>query len=1171
MELFNSLTLRVNDWAKSRTNSTFNITGSSIEDWPLFLNALLKNPNSSLDNASHLIVLPSVSQAENLYQTLKGPTFEDRLIYFPSLEVNPYSTILPSESDLYRRFHALYRLSVEHTKHHIVITSFEGMLMILPPPSIFSKNIFTLKISDIIAPYDLAKNLVAMGYVSNSTAEEAGTFSKRGEIFDIYPINGRPIRLHYFDEMIEEMFYISIADQRTDKSKIIEQVDICIAPPAILKDEYITNFKNNIPMPSPAFKERHKRRTEVFSQLSSNQLFKEYPAFIPLFFKESFLLSDYINISNNSIVTILNSQETIQNCSEYIDELKENFELKNDDISSDNLLPRPESIFFTSPDKLLNKTAGKKLLVDEVNLHSHLEIDLENSVELKIEPATIFFNKLVPIKTDNFSFIKQILEKLKEFFKSSGDIYVCSINKFFRDELQYLLDENSFPQSLLQRIHYINNNIEKGFYYPAEKSLFLSEGDLFTSKKIKTSKHTPKNVDLFAEQMASLKIGDYVVHSEHGIGEYCGLETLDVGGTTNDYLTIKYLNEDKVYVPVYKINLIQKYADEAAKVSVANLRLNKFKQIKERAKGSAKKLAFDLLRLQAEREASSAYAFSTPDHHFNEFELEFPFRETDDQIQAIHNVLKDMQKNSPMDHLVCGDVGFGKTEVAMRAAYLAVLDKKQVAVLVPTTILALQHYNSFCDRFKKFPVKVEFLSRFKSAKESLAIKDDLKEGKIDILIGTHKLLSDQVSFHDLGLVIVDEEQRFGVGHKEKLKLMKKSVDFLTLTATPIPRTMQMAFLGLRDLSLIQTPPPKRQSIKTYITKYDDSVIKTAIEKELARGGQIFFVHNKVMSIEKKAIELQELVPTAKILIAHGQLPEKELEKRMVDFYAGYFNILLSTTIIESGLDIPNANTLIIDRADTFGLSQLHQLRGRIGRSTKKAYAYFTVPSNRNLTEIAEKRLKALQTYADMGSGFSIASSDLEIRGAGDILGAEQSGHLNEIGLELYMDLLKESIREIKGERQSNNRNIEIQTPFPAFIPNDFIPNASERLKYYKKISNASSVEVIEAIRGEMHDIFGHFPQEVNNLFSIILTRTNLIEVGVRSAKVTYEKIMISFDKMILDSDEKLKNGIIEAFINKPKKYIFSPDYMVTYTHKEKLTPEALIALSKEISKEITNQ
>jgi transcription-repair coupling factor (superfamily II helicase) len=572
-----------------------------------------------------------------------------------------------------------------------------------------------------------------------------------------------------------------------------------------------------------------------------------------------------------------------------------------------------------------------------------------------------------------------------------------------------------------------------------------------------------------------------------------------------------------------------------------------------------------LIKLQAERKLKGGYQYSAPDHMFKEFELSFAFEETPDQSKAISDVLSDMQDEFSMDRLVCGDVGFGKTEVAMRAAMKAVLDKKQVVILVPTTVLALQHFHSFKKRFENFPVIVDFISRFKTPKEKLQTMLNVSEGKVDILIGTHAVLSDKLVFHDLGLLVIDEEHRFGVGHKEKLKVLKTGIDVLTMTATPIPRTLQLSFLGIRDLSLIQTAPPRRQSIKTYIIKEDDLTLKSAIEKELSRGGQIYYVHNRVHDIEEHEIYLKKLVPKARISVTHGQMNERELEKRINDFYDHKSDILLATTIIESGIDIPNANTMIIDRADTYGLAQLHQLRGRIGRSDRKAYAYFMVPENKLLSETSQRRLQALQTYAEMGGGFSLASSDMEIRGAGDILGGEQSGHIEGIGLEFYMDLLQEAVQEIRGEQKVSVKNIEIQAPFSAYIPNGYIPDHALRLKYYKRLSNCAEMARLEDIIGEITDAFGLIPRELEALFAILRSRIFFQPLGIKLIKVSSSNIHLYFEQDILNHNAQLRDKMLSFFMNKPKLYKLNPDSSVTCLFKDPVNQHMLLEFAKHIA------
>ena len=912
-------------------------------------------------------------------------------------------------------------------------------------------------------------------------------------------MNRGPIRLHYFDDMIEEVFEIQKDTLKTDRSKALEKVEVGPSPRMFCKSEFATHLRGAIPTPLASHREKFNYRKEILGKLSDGFMFEGYPAFVPLFTEENEKLFDYLG--NKFRLHIFDEFHCLEDWERFYDDMEEEYRYSQDDQNSFQILPGPEHLFYKN---ILENQNSEKISIVDFNVS--YELDGGNTpIELNHMPLRQFLDLEVSASIDKKEFFSAFFEKIKKVFKHSGEIRFFHSTEASKEEFKHLCDIYEVERSLLDRIHFDSFPLKQGFYYDSEKTLFLTEGDLFSTKRRKVKEVSQKDLDLFAEQIATLSKGDYVIHSDHGIGKYLGLESLDLKEDQADFLVIEYANSDKVYVPVYKMNLIQKHANAVASISLDSLRSNKFAALKKRASQSVKKLAFDLLKLQAERQSAQAFSFSPPDHYFKEFELAFEFQETPDQTKAIDRVIDDMQKPQPMDHLVCGDVGFGKTEVAIRAAFKAVLDKKQVAVLVPTTILALQHFNSFKKRLRQFPVTVEFISRFKTTKETNKILADLAEGKIDIIIGTHKLLSDKVKFGDLGLVVVDEEQRFGVNHKEKLKLLKANVDFLTLTATPIPRTLQLSFLGLRDLSLIKTPPPKRQSIKTYIIKEDPLTLQTAIQKELNRGGQVFIVHNKVHDIEDFSAKIRELVPEANIVIGHGQLPEKELEKRMQGFYEGKYQILIATTIIESGIDIPNANTIIIDRADTYGLSQLHQLRGRIGRSDRKAYAYFVIPSDRNLSLVAEKRLKALQTFAEMGSGFNIASCDLEIRGAGDILGAHQSGHIEAIGLELYMELLQDAIRELKGEKQVFNKNIEITSPFASYIPNFYIEDSSERLRQYKRLSNTTSHDQLEEIIEELNDIYGPIPAELKNLVVLLKARIILAKSGLKSIQLNNPK------------------------------------------------------------------
>ncbi|MBC7540081.1 MAG: transcription-repair coupling factor [Bacteriovorax sp.] len=1161
MSHFNSLLQRIFNWDE-HGSSQLHIYGTNMEQWAFILNIFLQESPQLLLKKSHLIITSSNDEAEELSQTLQGVD----VLFYPGLDASPYSGVISSEKSFYDRLEVLSRLNkFKATKNNfILITSFEALSLKMPPPQFFNEFSFNLLIDDIIAPIELAKKLVGLGYSSVTSVEEPGTFIQKGQIFDLYPVGSAPVRLAYFDDLIESIHEIDLDTQKSIKENALTSVTIAPAAGIFSTHDFPVTLRENLPQFGPSLKNKFEFRKALFARLSEGQLFENYPVYIPLFFKQAATLFDFFNI-DDCIVSVLNANETHRSFLELTETLRVEFENEEESLKSENILPHFEHLYDFSFFQELEKK--KVIMVDQLNISMNFG-EISDAIDLRLIKTKTFLNQFVNPALTKPEYIKASLSFLKKHFEFQGNVYFSSYSESSKAEILHLIELQDYPGDLKSRIEFLPFKVTEGFYYEGEKFLIMTDGDLFAAKKTKVQKSSKVDLDLFAEQIATLKVGDYVIHSEYGVGEYLGLEALNIAGDKTDFLVLKYAENDKVYVPVYKLNQIQKHADSHTGLKKDSLRTNKFQLLKARARTSAKVLAFDLLKLQAERQSSVAYAFSEPDHLYKEFELAFPFEETPDQARAIEEVLEAMQKPLPMDFLVCGDVGFGKTEVAMRAAFKAVEDKKQVAVLVPTTILALQHFNSFTKRFKEFPVRIEFISRFKSPKESKEILAKAERGEIDILIGTHKLLSDKLKFYDLGLVIVDEEQRFGVGHKEKLKLMKASVDFLTLTATPIPRTLQMAFLGLRDLSLIKTAPPRRQSIKTYVIKEDDLTIQTAIQKELQRGGQVFVVHNKVHDIEEYTASIRELVPEAKITFAHGQMGERELEDRINSFYNGAYQVLVATTIIESGIDIPNANTMIIDRADTYGLSQLHQLRGRIGRSDKKAYAYFVIPRMREISSVAQKRLHALQTYAEMGSGFNIASVDLEIRGAGDILGGSQSGHIEAVGLELYMELLKDAIHEIKGEKKILKKDIEILTPFPAFIPNHYISDPGERLKQYKRLSNCETIDLLEKIRDEFQDVYGLFSEELSNLFVVLETRIHLQTLGLKSVQVGGTAITLKFDRGFLESSPELRDRVVGFFISRPKIYQFTPDYRVIYNHKTNVSQNDLLKFAKDISQQI---
>ncbi len=1155
MTLFSAISNKINYWLQNQEELSFK--GVSPNQWCLLAGCYF---SGQLFDSTHLLVCADQDEAEDVFDALKHLK---NISFYPGHNHSLYSSIMTSESALLTRWSVLQKL--QNNSPTIIVTTLEASLLLGPDQDFFQKNSFLVKKDDIISPFDLAKKLTEMGYFPASTIEEPGTFARRGEIFDIYPISHPPIRIHYFDDLIEEIFTIDLETQKTIRETVFSEV--CLIPGAgfLTKDPFAGRLRSRLPQAQPAFKNKYEARKQLFSRVSEGQLFENYPLYIPLFFEAPKTLLDFLPA--NTKITFINHDNGINNFEHFIAGQREDYEHLSEDVESSSVIPGPESFYLDR----FPKTAFKKLYIDQLDIAVNLDTPFDKELHLNLEKLKSYLQTKLQISgnvpENKYEYIKGSLKILRKELNVHGHLVVNYKSENARQELQFLLEENGLNE-LGSRLQYVYGKLDEGFYYKNEHIFVLSEGDFFSIKKKKTKQVKATNKDLFAEQLATLKINDYVIHRDFGIGVYKGLETIQAGDQQSDYLVILYEDNDKVYVPVYKLNLVQKHADSSSGLKVASLKSKKFSELKQKARGSVKKLAFDLLKLQAERKLRGGFPYSPPDHLFKEFELSFAFEETPDQQKAIQDVLEDMQNQYPMDRLVCGDVGFGKTEVAMRAAMKAVLDKKQVVVLVPTTVLALQHYHSFVKRYENFPVNINFISRFKTTKQKNEVMTEVAEGKVDILIGTHAVLSDKLEFHDLGLLIIDEEHRFGVAHKEKLKVLKTGVDVLTMTATPIPRTLQLSFLGIRDLSLIQTAPPRRQAIKTYIIKEDDLTLKSAIEKELSRGGQIYYVHNRVHDIEEHEIYLKKLVPKARISVTHGQMNERELEKRINDFYDHKSDILLATTIIESGIDIPNANTMIIDRADTYGLAQLHQLRGRIGRSDRKAYAYFIVPENKILSESAQRRLQALQTYAEMGSGFALASSDMEIRGAGDILGGEQSGHIEAIGLEFYMDLLQEAIQEIKGEQKVSVKNIEIQAPFSAYIPNGYIPDHALRLKYYKRLSNCNDLGRLEEIVTELSDAFGMTPKELEALYSILRSRIIFQPLGIRLVKVSGSQIGLFFDQEILNWNHQLRDKMLNFFMNKPKFYKINPDSSVNALFKEPVSHHILLEFAKHIAAEM---
>jgi len=711
------------------------------------------------------------------------------------------------------------------------------------------------------------------------------------------------------------------------------------------------------------------------------------------------------------------------------------------------------------------------------------------------------------------------LERIDDWIRAGSRVFLVCGSEPEKARLARLLNEYDQPfiepaeripfRDGVPGLYLLRGALSQGFEFPEQGMIFLHEEDIF-GKKVRK----PRLAEVPLPERVNLKDlvpGDHVVHIDFGIGRYLGLKTLEIGGLVGDYLHLQYEGDDKLYLPVDRASRIQKYVStEESPPGLDRLGSTAWVRTKQKVRESVLAMAEELVSLYAVRTVRKGHAFSTMDAAYREFEATFPFEETPDQGRAIEDVIRDMEHERPMDRLVCGDVGYGKTEVAVRAAYKAVMDGKQVALLVPTTVLAQQHYVNFRKRFEDQPVEVQMLSRFRSPREQRRILEAVTAGRVDIIIGTHRLLQKDVGFRDLGLLILDEEQRFGVRHKETLKKLRAEVDVLTLTATPIPRTLQMSLLGLRDLSTIRTPPQDRHAIETYIVPFDDEIVRRALVFELDRGGQAFFVHNRVSDIELVAGRIRELVPGARIAVGHGQMTEKALERVMMDFVQGKIDVLVCTTIIESGLDIPNVNTLLVHRAERFGLAQLYQLRGRVGRSERQAYAYFIVRDEERLSDDARKRLEALHQFTELGSGFRIARHDLEIRGAGNLLGASQSGQVKAVGYDLYMEFLETAIRKLKGEEVVEEVDPEIHLDMPAYLPREYIEDSTQRLSFYKRLASAPDHDEVERLRGEIQDRYGPLPSAACILLDLIHVKVRLRRMRIREARLAEGGLMLTF-------------------------------------------------------------
>ncbi len=1013
------------------------------------------------------------------------------ILHFPDWETLPYDVFSPLPEIISERLRTLSVLP--DTRQGALVVSISTLMHKIAPREHVLAYSFSIQVG---ADFNLELNRVkleSVGYQCVSQVYQHGEFAVRGSIVDLFPMGSQlPYRIELFDEEIESIRTFDPDSQRSLEK--IDSIDLFPTREFPFTDQAIKHFRRSFRNYFPEVSDKNVLYQDVSKGITPGGI--EY--YLPLFVENTNSLFDYLP-EKSALILASDCQPAVD---QFYSEAEERFQQRKYDV--DRPLLDPSDLFF-APDCFLAQLEGF------------------NRVQVSSEPGLDDFNcQPLPELTIDSRF-KEPAEKLHQFLRQfSGKVLFVSETAGHRESLLDKLKSYKIKPKVFQDWQAFVAEPADGLLAvvvaPLDSGLLLNDpsiaiicerqlsGDKVQQRRRRV-KSAARELENVFNNLNELTIGSAVVHQDHGVGRYLGLQTLDVGGITAEFLTLQYADDDKLYVPVSSLHLIGRYSG----VNLENAPLHKlgndrWSKAKKKAMERARDVAAELLDIHAKRAAKQGHAFQFDLEEYDTFSAEFPFEETVDQKTAIDALCQDMLQEKPMDRVVCGDVGFGKTEVAMRAAFIAVQSGKQVSVLVPTTLLAQQHFQNFRDRFAEWPVRIEVMSRFVTAKQQKQILHELAAGQVDIVIGTHKLLSKEIEYHNLGLVIIDEEHRFGVRQKEHFKKLRHDLDLLTLTATPIPRTLNMAMSGLRDISIIATPPPNRHPVKTFINEWIDVQIQEACQREIKRGGQVFFLHNNVKTMDKMAREIEQLVPEARVKIAHGQMAERELEQIMLDFYHQRFNLLLSTTIIESGIDIPSANTILINRADKLGLAQLHQLRGRVGRSHHRAYAYLIVPPPSLLSKDAVKRLEAVEASGELGAGFMLSSHDMEIRGAGELLGDDQSGQIQEIGFTLYTELLERAVNALKSGDQpeldaplDSGPEVDLQTQ--ALIPEDYLPDIHARLVLYKRISNCDNNEELRQLKIEMIDRFGLLPDAVKVLFSVTEIKQMAMPLGVKKIDV----------------------------------------------------------------------
>ncbi|VMB77168.1 transcription-repair coupling factor [Streptococcus pneumoniae] len=1060
---------------------------------------------SSLEKEDRIVLLTSTyGEAEGLVSDLISILGEELVYPFLVDDAPMVEFLMSSQEKIISRVEAL-RFLTDSSKKGILVCNIVASRLILPSPNAFKDSIVKISVGEEYDQHAFIHQLKENGYRKVTQVQTQGEFSLRGDILDIFEISQlEPCRIEFFGDEIDGIRSFEVETQLSKENKT--ELTIFPASDMLLREKDYQRGQSALEKQisktlSPILKSYLE---EILSSFHQKQSHADSRKFLSLCYDKTWTVFDYIEkdtpIFFDDYQKLMNQYEVFEReLAQYFTE-----ELQNSKAFSDMQ-------YFSDIEQIYKKQSP-------VTFFSNLQKGLGNLKFDKIYqfnqyPMQEFFNQ--------FSFLKEEIERYKKMdytiiLQSSNSMGSKTLEDML-EEYQIKLDSRDKTNICKESVNLIEGNLRHGFHFVDEKILLITEHEIFQKKlKRRFRRQHVSNAERLKDYN-ELEKGDYVVHHIHGIGQYLGIETIEIKGIHRDYVSVQYQNGDQISIPVEQIHLLSKYISSDGKAPKLNkLNDGHFKKAKQKVKNQVEDIADDLIKLYSERSQLKGFAFSADDDDQDAFDDAFPYVETDDQLRSIEEIKRDMQASQPMDRLLVGDVGFGKTEVAMRAAFKAVNDHKQVVILVPTTVLAQQHYTNFKERFQNFAVNIDVLSRFRSKKEQTATLEKLKNGQVDILIGTHRVLSKDVVFADLGLMIIDEEQRFGVKHKETLKELKKQVDVLTLTATPIPRTLHMSMLGIRDLSVIETPPTNRYPVQTYVLEKNDSVIRDAVLREMERGGQVYYLYNKVDTIVQKVSELQELIPEASIGYVHGRMSEVQLENTLLDFIEGQYDILVTTTIIETGVDIPNANTLFIENADHMGLSTLYQLRGRVGRSNRIAYAYLMYRPEKSISEVSEKRLEAIKGFTELGSGFKIAMRDLSIRGAGNLLGKSQSGFIDSVGFELYSQLLEEAIAKRNGNANANTRtkgNAELILQIDTYLPDTYISDQRHKIEIYKKIRQIDNRVNYEELQEELIDRFGEYPDVVAYLLEIGLVKSYLDKVFVQRVERKDNKITIQFEKV----------------------------------------------------------